>query len=228
MKTIFLKELRELALPAALAGLAFSFVVANLTFLPQSWQWRVADREIVPFLFGGFHTPFVWITALLAAAAGLWQTVGEDVRQTWVLGLHRPLSRRRFLATKLLAGATVVGVVAAVPIVWYGVWAALPRTHASPFEWSMTAEAWHSWLWGIVVYLSAFLSGVRPARWWGTRLFPLIGAAGLWFATCEIAKGAPIAIDLSWLWWSLMSLCLITLSCSLVAIDWVFERRDFG
>ena len=40
----------------------------------------------------------------------------------------------------------------------------------------MTAWAWQLWLCMPLVYLGAFLSGIRPARWFGTRLMPLVAA----------------------------------------------------
>ena len=41
----------------------------------------------------------------------------------------------------------------------------------------MTIPVWLTWLAVGLVYLGAFLSGIRPAAWWGTRLMPLAGAS---------------------------------------------------
>ena len=65
---------------------------------------------------------------------------------------------------------------ASMPIVLYGAWAAVPGHHASPFEWSMTGPAWRLTILMPLLYLGAFLSGLRPARWFGTRLLPLVAS----------------------------------------------------
>ena len=80
---------------------------------------------------------------------------------------------------KLLVGVAVYLVCAAAAILVYAWWAATPGTHASPFEWSMTVPIWKVWITMPLLYLGAFLSGIRPARWVGTRLLPLAAAGTL-------------------------------------------------
>ena len=59
-----------------------------------------------------------------------------------------------------------------------------------------------------LAYLAAFLSGLRPARWYGTRLLPLVGLIfalflsellvqlfGKWFPVC-----AAVILYLVYLW----------------------------
>jgi hypothetical protein len=62
----------------------------------------------------------------------------------------------------------------AVPILVYAVWAASPGRHPAPVEWSNTRPALRLWLLAPLIYLGAFASGIRPARWSGSRLLPLI------------------------------------------------------
>ena len=109
-------------------------------------------------------------------ALGLRQTVVESRRGTWLFLLHRPASLWRVLAAKLAVGGGLYLVCGAVAILSYAAWAAMPGKHASPFLWWMTARAWKAWGVIAIVYLAAFLAGIRPARWFGTRLLPL--AAG--------------------------------------------------
>jgi hypothetical protein len=87
------------------------------------------------------------------------------------------MSRSAIILSKLLAGAGLLLACTVLPILIYGAWAAMPATHPSPFEWSMTAPAVHMWLVMPLVYLGAFASGIRPARWFGSRLLPLIAVA---------------------------------------------------
>jgi hypothetical protein len=83
------------------------------------------------------------------------------------------------IGVKLYVGMALCLVCAAAAILAYACWAATPGTHASPFEWSMTAPTWEVWITMPIVYLGAFLSGIRPARWVGSRLAPLVAAGVL-------------------------------------------------
>ena len=40
----------------------------------------------------------------------------------------------------------------------------------------MTLVVWQGWLAATVLYLGTFLGGLRPARWVGTRLLPIVAA----------------------------------------------------
>jgi hypothetical protein len=102
-------------------------------------------------------------------------------------------------------------------------WAATPGTHASPFEWSMTMPVWGAWFGMLTIYLGAFLSGLRPGAWVGTRLAPLAAAAGV------------LAVSTA-MWWlsgalavSVYIVVLITADIALaVAILETADARDFG
>jgi len=64
------------------------------------------------------------------------------------------------------------GVWGAVPMVLYGWWASLPGSHASPFDWSMTADAWSVWLSLTAARktCSPSRTATRPPRCWRTKL----------------------------------------------------------
>jgi hypothetical protein len=69
-----------------------------------------------------------------------------------------------------------------------------------------------------LVYLGAFLSGLRPARWYGTRLLPL-AASGLLTAFLAI---------FAW-WWPLgLALALLTYAALVVTICYVARVRDYA
>jgi hypothetical protein len=131
--------------------------------------------EDVPFVGGEFSGWFWIISAVFAVALGLRQSAWESARGTYLFLLHRPLRRNAIFLTKLAVGLGVLVVCSSVPIVVYGAWAATPGHHASPFAWSMTVPAWEALALISLLYLGAFLSGLRPARWFGTRLLPLMG-----------------------------------------------------
>lgn len=183
LKTLAQKELRETGLIALAALVVYGYLVGTCMgfrlmpyfYLPGFYP----DERVIPFLGGGFHGTFVLVSVGLAIALGLRQSLGESVRDTFVLLLHRPVRWERLIAVKLLTGAALYSACAALPILVYAWWAATPRTHASPFSWSMTLPAWQAWVSLTAVYLGAFLSAIRPGRWIGTRLLPLAAAGAL-------------------------------------------------
>jgi hypothetical protein len=68
-----------------------------------------------------------------------------------------------------------------------------------------------------LAYLGAFASGIRSARWFGSRLLPLISAA--------VAGSIVAALSQ---WW-LMSLPLLLLAAAVLVSDilWEVHTRDF-
>jgi hypothetical protein len=177
------KELREIRGLALLAFLAYGLLVvgttdprssANVFTILQSYRLREGG---IPFVSDGFHGFFLQISVIFAIGLGLRQSLGESVRGTYLFLLHRPASRSWLMEVKLLTGLAVYLICSAIPIVIYGAWAATPGNHASPFCWAMTLPTWGAWATMTVLYLGAFLSAIRPGRWYRSRLLPLAAAA---------------------------------------------------
>src|SRR5262249_55955396 len=104
-------------------------------------------------------------------------------RGTWLFLLHRPAPREALLLTKLAAGIVLLLVAALVPLLFLALWAAVPGTHASPFDWRMTEHPLRLTFASTTLFLAAWLTGLREARWYFSRLFPLVPAALLFLAT---------------------------------------------
>jgi hypothetical protein len=177
MKALALKELRELRGVAAI-GLAFYLVLVARMMGVKAFEWAPGMPQVQEFpAFGGgdFLSVYSLIAAVLAMAIGFRQSAWEASQGTFLFLLHRPMSRNRIFLTKLAAGTLVYLVCSSLPILVYAWWAATPGRHAAPFLWRWTMPAWT--IMGILFlpYLGAFLSGIRPARWFGTRLLPLVG-----------------------------------------------------
>jgi hypothetical protein len=132
---------------------------------------------LFPFLHDSFQTPFTFVAAALAIVLGLRQLAWEPSQGTAHYLLHLPLSRSSIFLSKLFVGIGLLLACTLLPLVTYGVWAATPGTHAAPFEWSMARLAFQIWLTMPLIYLGAFLAGIRPARWYGSRLLPLVAVA---------------------------------------------------
>ena len=161
---------------------------------------------------------FCLVSIALAVALGLRQTAFESGRGTWLFLLHRPASMRRVLAAKLVVGTGLYLVCGLIAILSYAGWAAMPGKHASPFMWWMTAEAWEAWGVISIVYLGAFLAGIRPARWFGTRLLPLA------------ASGVLAVLLVFPMFWPLLGIAafLLVAACLVGLIDFTAQTRDFS
>ena len=180
-KAVAIKELRETWWLAGIALVLFAFAVADLMGIDFE-RLRIQPVRHVPFVGDDFHDVFCIFAPCLAIALGFRQTMWESFRGTWLFLLHRPMSRNRLIGVKLLVGLALYLICTALPILVYACWASVPGTHASPFEWAMTAHAWMTWFCFTMLYLGAFLCGMREARWHGTRLLPLIAAGFAAFA----------------------------------------------
>lgn len=218
MNSLMHKELRETAGIVAL-GFAALFLVAVgcMGVGPVASFVGSYPRGQIPFIADGFLAQFGFASFGLAVALGFRQSLSEIVGDAHAFLLHRPVSRRRIYATKLAVGLLLQMTLTAAALVAYALWAATPGTHASPFEWSMTVPAWTLWLGMSGVYLGAFLSGIRPAAWIGTRLAPLAATTGL--ALAAVSAGP------AWLSWPGLIGCNLVLAASIL---YVVETRDFA
>jgi hypothetical protein len=169
------KELRETSRILLLALVVFIGIAMRhmgFEYLP----WGQGSAVALPFIDGDFYVWFGWFAAGLAIALGLSQTLAESVHGTYPFLWHRPASRRWLLGMKLAVGASAYLLCGAIPILIFAFWASTPGTHPGPFCWSMTLHVWTLWFNLLYLYLAAFLSGIRPGRWLGTRLLPLLAA----------------------------------------------------
>jgi ABC-type transport system involved in multi-copper enzyme maturation permease subunit len=220
------KDLRETRLFAALSlglyfiylseltGMSRSVVSPVVEFILPVMSGEVAD---VPFVQGDFVGTYSLIGIALAIALGFRQSAWEPSQGTALYLLHLPLARRTIFLTKLLTGIGLLLVCTLLPILIYAIWASLPRTHPGPFEWSMTGEAFHVWLLMPLAYLGAFASGIRPARWVGSRLLPLGSVAIPGFFLYVLPH-----------WWLIAFPLLVLVAAVLVSnILWEAETRDF-
>jgi ABC-type transport system involved in multi-copper enzyme maturation permease subunit len=220
MKALALKELRELfGITAAALGCYLALAVNLMGAKVFDWvPGMPAGTEEVPFVGGGFTAFFTLVSVVFAAALGFRQSAWESGRGTYLFLLHRPLARAVVFLTKLVVGAGVFLACASLPIVIYGSWAAVPGHHPGPFDWSMTGSTWRLTFLLPLLYLGAFLSGLRPARWFGTRLLPLVASV----AALVLLYAMPG-------WWPLGLLLTVLLYGLLAAnVCFVARERDYA
>jgi ABC-type transport system involved in multi-copper enzyme maturation permease subunit len=218
IKALAIKELRESWGLAMLAALGMLWVVlSGMGRNPlQMLIGMNFDTHHIAFITDGFYG-WVWtFLGLLAVLLGFKQSAWEVHHNTFYFLFHRPISRRQVLAVKLGIGVLLIAIILTTAILVYGAWAAVPGNLSAPFEWSMT---WDSWLLLAIlplVYFGAFLSGIRPARWFGTRLAPLAGV----ILIVAISAAMPF-------WWLRWPVIVVSYVVVLMSIDYFTQTRDY-
>ncbi|MBI3461880.1 MAG: ABC transporter permease subunit, partial [Planctomycetes bacterium] len=118
-RALAIKELRELSGIAAVAvALGLALVVYQIQIQPRRYSrapWAYG-QPVVPFVSDDFVVYFSFIAAAFAIALGFRLSLGEEFRGTYPFLLHRPISRRAVMLTKLLTGGAIYLVCSAVPI----------------------------------------------------------------------------------------------------------------
>jgi hypothetical protein len=179
-KAMVVKELRENAWIALVATGMYLWMLSGLTqtgpLAKVNFLFVIGFSKGVPFVDSQFSSFFALIAGVMALALGYRQSVAEAVTGTYLTLLHRPWSRRNFFLTKLAVGVALILVTGILPIWLYGLWASRPGNVPAPFEWSMSHGTTMSLLVILLLYFGAFLSGLRTARWFGTRLLPLVAS----------------------------------------------------
>jgi len=185
VKALVRKELREIAGITALAVvayvMAYGIMVGAVFFSP--------DASGVPFVDPAFEYMLMGISFAFAVALAMRQSVREHSRQTYLFLLHRPLPRRRIVLIKCGVGLAVLLTASGACVLAYALWAATPGTHPSPFFWSMTEYCWWYCFGFSLVYMGALLSGLRKARWFGTRLLPLVASVLIFYVVVWALPG---------------------------------------
>jgi hypothetical protein len=123
---------------------------------------------------------------------------------------------------KLLIGLMLYFICGAGVIVFHALRAATPGVHAAPFFWWMTVPWWQWLLLPPFLYLVVFLIGIRPARWYGTRLLPLVLPLILAVASESYTVGPPMPTGIVVFFVLLIDLAIIR------SIFFVVRTRDYA
>jgi hypothetical protein len=173
MKTLIWKELRENALWAA--------IVAGVLILGlAAFQILTAVNTIPPSTAGSTYTHYVaWLemgAPFAALALGLLQIVPELGRDHWAFLIHRPASPRAIFLGKAAAGLGLYLAATLIPLAVVSIWFSIPGNFAGPFDASLALPGIAAIVAGVPFYFAAVLVAFRPARWWGSRLLPIVTA----------------------------------------------------
>jgi hypothetical protein len=214
-KALVIKELRESAGIVILALFGVAYLLAELTATPIM-PWQNSYLYTYPFVWDSTQIYLWFLGGALALALGFRQTAWELSHGTYFFLLHRPISRRAVFGVKLLVGLTLLMLIAALYVVLFTWWSATPGHFDAPFFLSMTVPAWRTWISLPPVYLGAFLAGIRPGRWFGSRLVPVVAG----FLAAVVASNMP------WFWLSAV-LSIAASALLAVAIFYYVQVRDY-
>lgn len=196
MRTIAWREIREYRIWALLYMVVMLVSFAAVLF---------TERETL-HSYGGYRNGFSLVSetflltgrigALLwAATLGFVQILADFRGDRTALLLHRPATRSSIFFGKASGGAVLYFFPLGVPFVLACAWAATPGNLAAPFWPRLMLPAIADMLSGLAFYFAAMIAALRPARWYGSRVLPLIAAAPAVAATHH----GSFAIALLWI-----------------------------
>lgn len=187
------KEVHENAVWAALAALVLigmnylfggDFAFKNSAYDATDVLTRFMDNSVEPVITLG-------VGPVLATILGIMQVLPEKRRDQWAFLIHRPLSHTALFWHKAAAGLFLytVSLGGALLLLWYLKWMPI-RQHFPdvPFDWRFMLGGIANLLLGVPFYFAAMLCVMRHARWYGSRLVPLLGCLVLhyfWFQLQE-------------------------------------------
>lgn len=168
VRALFGKELRE-GIKWAVVGLLVVIVMLAFAMVTRT----SVMSGVVPGIANG---PFMIATIAAGIIMGLGQSIPEHGGDKWGFLAHRPVSRGVLWAAKVVAGVLLYVVVTALPFAFVMWRVATPGHVAMPFDIRMSEPGIADMLSGLVYYFAALLTGMRNARWYGSRAMA-IGAA---------------------------------------------------
>jgi ABC-type transport system involved in multi-copper enzyme maturation permease subunit len=180
VKQLINKELREQSKVAVLGFIVFTVLLVLAFSASADALKRIAyssgysDAEgFQPLLSQAVLTQAAFFCAIFGALLGWLQIHAEAHPDLWAFLVHRPIPRSAILRSKVVSGLLLYAAAAGLPLLGFIIVAAVPGKVAAPFEWTMVLPLVAIFLVGIVFYLAGLLTGLRKARWYGSRGFGL-------------------------------------------------------
>jgi len=167
---MILKELKWNLKWAVIAGVAWTLCLAGYAMNWSFDQTRTYEN-LLPF--EAQAVTFVGFPAF-GFLLGFLQIFFESRRDAWAFLVHRPLSRRDIFWSKVIAGLLLYFAAFLIPALVFLGWLLLPKELPIPFEWRVALPALSDFLSGMVCYFAGLLVGLRQARWYGSRLWPIL------------------------------------------------------
>jgi len=189
MKALLWKELCENVRWAAIGFVA----TAGALLL---WLWQEHYSYSMSSLAGEEMLLILTIAAPVAGLAlGLLQTLPEVRQSQWAFLVHRGVSPGQIFAAKIYVGLSLYTLAILAPYLLLVLWLAVEGDVVAPFHWAMAWPGLSILAAGAGFYFAGMLIALRPARWYASRLLPLllpgICVAGLLILALEMQAGVP-------------------------------------
>jgi hypothetical protein len=129
----------------------------------------------------------MWLLLLISPGLGLALGIRHfwipHFTRTWPFLLHRSTKRKTILCAKLTAA--IIAFIISIGAVWCVLYwyACQPQLFKTPAPVRIFIEGWIFIAIGFVVYLGTALPGLSMARWYTTKIFGLLFAIIVFFAT---------------------------------------------
>jgi ABC-type transport system involved in multi-copper enzyme maturation permease subunit len=229
LKSLVWKEFREL-LPISVLAIAAEMLLIGVLAAERAYRGIV---RIEPRTEAEAVWPLLYIVALIyPIAAGLWQVWRENTYGNFQFLLHRPVSRNTLMGVKLICGATACALIICVPVIFFAMWIDSEVFHHQR-TWITNSAV--SLCFGIgLLYVSAFLSALRPARWYGSMFFPLWVGIGVYIISQILASTSTWlsesmrTTESNWLWIFALALGPTVIFCFIPAILYSANKRDYS
>ncbi|MHC4637689.1 MAG: hypothetical protein ACYTBP_09400 [Planctomycetota bacterium] len=195
--TLIRKELREslpwlLLAAIVLAGIGAYVLRMEIVYKTNIWRYNHVEQGKITnswYLFKYSHLSVIgaWLfilsitLGLVLAVVQFWM---HFFTRTWGFTLHRSAGRGQILVSKLAAG--VISFILSLGLVWtllylYSIQSGL---FFGPPSLRTFIEGWIFILLGFIVYLGTALMSLSRARWYTTRIFPLVFAGLVLIIVC--------------------------------------------
>jgi hypothetical protein len=181
MKALFRKDLRENFGLAILGAVILSLILLkNIGFAESSAIQMVRNGgnsyDLQPVLSSATLTTCPFFFVIFAGLLGFVQSRNESHKDMWAFLIHRPTTRTQIFLGKISAGLLLYFLGAGIPLLLFVVYLSIPGHIAAPFEWAMVLPLTMIWLSGIASYFAGMITGLRQARWFGSKTFAFGGA----------------------------------------------------
>lgn len=107
--------------------------------------------------------------ALVGILLGLAQSIPENRGDKWGFLAHRPVRWSTLFWGKVVSGVVLYALATGIPLAGALVWMLVPGHYPLPVDWSIALPGVVDLLCGLSYYFAALLTGMRDARWYGSR-----------------------------------------------------------
>jgi len=168
MRAIIWKELRENTKWAAL--MLIGMLIVMTAMLMEEF-----GRDIQEDVFlGELFVAMALGSCAAALILGFHQTALETRRDQWAFLMHRGLSGTKIFLGKTITGLGLYLVTTLSPVLLAVAWCSWRGIERYPFHWRMVVPSLAVAVAAFGFYFAAMLVSVRRARWYSSRLLPLV------------------------------------------------------